>query len=415
MLLPVCIAASAASATDPPVASAQSAPAPAEAPWRTGYDDGFFLRSPDGRFEFSIAGRMQFDGLLYGPERDPQSDFLVRRLRLEFSGRFPGGMRFRLEPNFLPGGTEIEEGWLGFDTFDGRALAMFGRMKAPFGLEERNPQANVDFPRFSILHQFSPAEQQGVFLYGHTASEGFGYDLAVYNGSDSSDGSDTNDSKDVAARGVWRPCATREGSAMQHLQFGVAATFGTENDDLTGDSIDNETQLPVLRYVDDLHLDGQRTRFGLEGAWFHGPWLVQTEWMRVDQEMALASDAETVSYTGAYLTISHVLTGEDRSFGATKPFSPCDLEKGGGRGAWILAARLSQLDTDSDLESAGFVEPGTFTDRIRTASLGLDWVPNEFVILRHALVHSWYDRSVELDDGSASSEDAFLVELQVSF
>lgn len=412
MLLPACIAMSVAPAPDPPAAPLQSAPVTTETPWRTGYDDGFFLRSPDGQYEFSIAGRMQFDGLLYGPERDPQSDFYVRRLRLEFSGRFPGGMRFHLEPNFLPEGTEIEEGWIGFDALDGNARAMFGRMKGPFGLEERNPQANVDFPRFSILHQFSPGEQHGVFFYGHSASDVFGYDLAVTNGTD---GSDTNSGKDVGARGVWRPFAMHEGSAMQHLQFGVAATFGTEDDDVTGGSIDNETQLPVVRYADDLRLDGERTRVGFEGAWFHGPWLVQAEWMRVEQEMALASDDQTVSYSGAYLTVSHVLTGEDRSFGATKPFSPCDLEKGGGRGAWILAARLSQLENDPDLESAGYVLPGTFTEHIRTASLGLDWVPNEHVILRHALVHTWYDDTVQLDDGRASSENAFLVELQLSF
>src|SRR5689334_2094842 len=191
-------------------ACAQEVPKAAPAP-AFGYDDGFYWRTPDKEFELKLSGRAQFDADFNGKNRIPESDFEVRRLRLEFEGRFPGGGRFRFEPNFLPEGTEIEEGWLGFDVLQGDARWMFGRMKAPFGLEERSAQGNVDFPRFSILHQFSPQEQHGVFFYGHTHSNALGYDLALTNGTSSGD---SNGAKDVAGRLVLRPWAGDASSTL---------------------------------------------------------------------------------------------------------------------------------------------------------------------------------------------------------
>ena len=131
MLTPAIACALAALAQDPP----RPAPAPA-----FGYDDGFYWRTEDREYELKLSGRAQFDADFNGSQRIPESDLEVRRLRLEFEGRFPGGARFRFEPNFLPEGTEIEEGWLGFDVLEGDARVMFGRMKGPFGLEERSPQ-----------------------------------------------------------------------------------------------------------------------------------------------------------------------------------------------------------------------------------------------------------------------------------
>lgn len=392
-------------------ALAQDAPKP-DAPPAFGYDDGFFWRTPDGQFELTLSGRAQFDFDFNGSNRIPESDFEVRRLRLEFAGRFPGGGRFRFEPNFLPDGTEIEEGWLGFDVLEGDARFMFGRMKAPFGLEERSPQGNVDFPRFSILHQFSPQEQDGVFFYGHTHTEALGYDVAVTSGTDAGD---TNSGKDVAARLVLRPCLSDEDSTLQHLQLGIAATYGKEDEQVGQDAINDEARLPVIRYDDALRLDGERTRVGLESAWYRGPWFAQAEWSRIEQQMTLGSDTQRIGYEGAYLMLSHVLTGEDKSFETTKPSSPFDLSKGTGRGAWIAAVRYSDLSSDSELASAGFVEPGTYTHHIRTFSLGLDWVPNEFVIVRNAWMHTTFSQEVALDRGRAQSQDAYVLELQLSF
>ncbi|MBI5365350.1 MAG: hypothetical protein HZA53_19390, partial [Planctomycetes bacterium] len=224
-----------ASIASPTPASSQEAgaPPPSQAA-QAGFEDGFFLRSADGQYELTVNGRAQFDADWNGSERDPESDFFVRRMRLEFSGRFPGGVRFHFEPNLLPEGLEVEESWIGLDVLGGDALLMLGRMKAPFMLEERNPQGNVDLPRFSILHQFAPAEDHGVFFYGRTESGRLGYDLAAYNGTG---GADTNDGKEVAARFTFRPFEE------EHFQIGVAATHGDQSDSVGEDSVQNEARL----------------------------------------------------------------------------------------------------------------------------------------------------------------------------
>jgi phosphate-selective porin len=129
--------------------------------------------------------------------------------------------------------------------------------------------------------------------------------------------------------------------------------------------------------------------------------------------MSLAGAEEDVAFSGAYLTVAYVLTGEDKTFAGVVPREPYDLATGAGTGAWVLALRLSELRVDDD--AAGLAAPGAFTDRIRSASLGLNWIPNRHVVVRNALVYSAYADEVAVDTGSADRELGFLVELQLHF
>lgn len=379
---------------------------------QVGYEDGFFVRSEDGEAELTIGGLFQFGANVFDGARDPSADFDVRRMRFEFGVRAPGGFLAHVEPNFVPDDFEMEEAWFGFELHGGDARAMFGRMKAPFGLEEVRPRRAIDFPRFSILNQFVPAEDHGVFVNGRTRDREWEYGCALYNGTGDAD---TSSSKDVAARAMWHPFAERTESTWTNLQIGVAGTVGRQDEDVSGDTIDNETGLAVLELAPGVALDGTRTRVGLESAWFHGPWFVQAEYIHVAQEMSLAAADERIEFRGGYVSFAHVLTGEERTFRGVAPAQPADFRAWTGRGAWVVAARYSELALDSDLEGAALALPGTFTDRIRTSSIALNWIANRHVTLRHALVHTDYSDEVDLGGGTDDEEDAFLVELQLSF
>jgi phosphate-selective porin len=375
-----------------------------------GYDNGFFLRSDDGRNELVLEGLFQvlFGG--YDDARDPRSDATLKRFRPELAGKFDEWMRFRLEPNFTEDEVELEEAWVGAQL--GRALLQFGRMKVPFGLEEVRSRRYIDFPHFSVLNQFSPAEDHGVFLYG-TAADGFWeYGTSVTNGTGSSD---DNGNKDVAARVMIHPFRERQGSAWQNFQIGTAVTWGRQDESVGDDEIVNALKLPVTRYVDDLALDGTRWRWDLEAAWYHGPWMAQGEVLVMSQEMSDGTSQGDIGTRGAYVTLSRALTGEDKSFAGVDPARPFDPANDQGSGAWVAALRLSQIDLDDDLEDRGFAEPGTFTDRIRGISLGLDWYPNRHAIVRSALIYNDYADTVTLDDGSVSNELGVLVEVQLHF
>lgn len=375
------------------------------------YDQGFRIRSADGRNELIIEGLFQVLGRWDG-SREPRSDFVLKRIRPEFSGRIDDHYLFKFEPNFTEHEVELEEAWAGAELWHGAAVLRVGRMKAPFGLEEVRSRRNIDFPVFSILNQFSPAEDHGLFLYGLTSSGLLEWNVATYNGTGAGD---TGASKDVAGRLMVHPFADDSESVWQGLQLGLAGTIGSQHESVEGSSVRNAARLALTEYATDARLDGTRSRVGLEAAWFHGPWMAQAEALYQTQEMSGSGGDQRAEYSGAYLNVSHVLTGESKSFGALRPNRPVDPYEGRGRGAWVLAARISHLRQGRGLLDAGLVVPESYTEGITSFSLGLNWVLSQHFMLRNSWIHSEYSDTVVLESGPSDREDSLLIELQLSF
>ena len=388
-----------------------SAPATNSAPGTFGYDDGFYFRSADGRAEFRLGGLFQFDAWYYGARRTPDTEFEVHRMRLELGFTFDDVLHVTLEPNFLPEGTEMEEAAIGLDLLDRSTRVTVGRLKVPFGLEEVRSRKWIDFARFSILNQFSPAEDHGVFV-DHAFDERWECSVAAYNGSGDAD---SNSSKDVAARVSWRPFAECEASCARELRFGIGATAGSQDDTADDHPVLNEVGRDVVEFVPGVRFDGSRERVGIDAVWSHGPWFAQAEWLHLREELSNGGASESVAIDGAYLDVSYVLTGEDRGDGRVQPRDAFDLRTSRGGGAWVLAARYSELHLDDDIETLGFAVPGTFTETIRSASLGVNWIANEHLLVRNSWTHSFYSDAVDVGGHSVSDEDSFVVELQISF
>jgi phosphate-selective porin len=270
-----------------------------------------------------------------------------------------------------------------------------GRMKAPFGLEEIRSRRNIHFPRFSILNQFSPAEDHGVFVTGEAGRFEYGY--AIYNGTG---GAEEDSGKDIALHGMWH---SEEGGESA-WQLGAAATFGPQDRGVGGDAIDNAAGREVLEFAPGTSLHGDRVRLGLEAAWFHGPLMVQAELLQVEQEMENGT-AEDVSITGFYIDLARTLTGESLDFHG--PENPKET--------WLAALRLSTLSISDDLNAPGLLVPSTFTNRIDSVSLGLNWIPNSHMIIRNAWTHSWYGDTVSIGGENVDDEGLLTVELQLHF
>lgn len=378
-----------------------------------GYDDGFFIRSADGENELVIEGLFQVIFRKSEPRRQPETEFELKRMRPEFAGRFDDFYRFRLEPKFSSDEVELEEAWAGFETQGGDQLWMFGRMKAPFGLEEVRSRRHIPFPNFSILNQFSPAEQHGIFTNARKDEFEFGFGL--YNGGGGDEG---DDGKEIALRAMLHPFSGSGRAHLENLQVGVAATYGREDRLLTGQSIKSAAGKPLMRYAPGARADGDQLRLGFEAAWFDGPHMAQAEWLWARQDMDGTSGTANVDTNGFYFAFQRVLTGEDISFGGVHPEHP--LRRGGRcevgeNGAWVAAARLSYLDADSTLAENGVVLPGTFTSNITSIWLGMNWYLSDHLLLRNSYVHSLYAGQVRVDGHTLSGEDAIIVELQLHF
>ena len=368
--------------------------------------------SADGSSEVILEGLFQITGSVLDSGRSPRAGLGLHRMRPELAGHFDDSLRFRVEPNFAADGVELEEAWIGMDVLAKRALFMAGRMKVPFGLEEVRSRRHINFTRFSILNQFSPAEEHGLFLNGRSASGRLEYGVSATDGVQAGD---RDASVNLAGRVMLHPRARESASRWRNLQLGLAATTGSLNADSGAPHVENAAGQEVIRMADGVRLHGTRTRLGFEAAWFDGPWFVQAEHIHVAQGMRADAGTENVSFDGFYLELSHVLTGESKSFGGVDPDQPFDPVTGRGRGAWVLAARISELRSDRALQTQGLAETGTYTSSIRNISLGLNWVMNRHMILRQAVVRSVYSDDVLIDDEPQSGESAFMFGLQLHF
>jgi phosphate-selective porin len=372
----------------------QAEPQEADSGLEVAYGEGLTVSWPGG--ELGLEGLLEVGVRAYAAEgaRDPESEFYLKRFRPELFGHFDGGWRFRFEPNFHADEVELEEAWVGRDLLGG--TLRLGRMKAPFGLEEVRSRRNVHFPRFSVLNQFSPAEEHGVFFHGQEGA--FEYGVAVVNGTS---GAEEDAGKDVVARGMWH-FGEADGA---RFHIGLAGTVGDEGFGIGGDVVKNAGGAPALEFAPGAELDGRRTRLGLELTWFDGPWMVQSELVSVSEELRAGAATGTATYEGVYIDVARALTGEALDFGGVA--EPND--------SWVAALRVSSLDLSDELANPAFVLPGMAPGRIDSVSLGLSYIPGAHTIWRAAWAHSFYADPITVGGKSLDDEGVLTVELQLHF
>ena len=184
----------------------------------SGYEEGFFVRGKEAKLV--VEGLLQVNGTAFERGGLHESEFVLRRMRLEFSGEFHERWLFHIEPKFLAEEVELEEAWVGFKAGD--LLVMIGRMKEPFSLEEMASTRHMDMVNFSILNQFVPAEDHGITVFGTLGA--LQVQLGFYNGTG---GDDTTSDKDGALRLVVHPGGG--------FQVGGAATVGRQKTDLSNE------------------------------------------------------------------------------------------------------------------------------------------------------------------------------------
>jgi len=354
----------------------------------SGYDGGFYIRNKDAKVV--LEGLLQVEATAFEKGGPHESEFDLRRMRLEFSGEFFESWRFHVEPKFTAVDVELEEAWLGIKA--GEVLVMIGRMKEPFSLEEMSSRRHMDMLNFSILNQFVPAEDHGITVFG---SRGIlQYQLGFYNGTG---GDDTTSDKDGALRLVIHPGGG--------IQVGGAATFGRQESDISNGELTTEARAPWAEFLPGTELDGQRVRLGGEAAWLNGPFAFTAEVIRVREEI----NDSTVQVTGGYVQSSAVLTGEEKSWNGVKPAKP--FLKDPDVGAWQLVVRWSRLALDDDI--APFLT--NFPKRIDSSTIGVTWYANDFAKVKVNYLRTAYERGIVLGGRRQENEDALLFQFQLMF
>lgn len=375
-------------------------------------DDGFSFRSADGAHELTLGALMQVNLTGFpGDAPGRVSETELRRMRLEFSGLVDHVWRFSLEPNFAADGVELEEAWIGAD-LPFSALLMLGRMKEPFGMEEMTPRKRQDFPEYSMLNRWSPAEDHGVTLFGEAADSQLWYGVAAYNGTG---GEEINSDKDLAARIAWRPWGAPAARGDQpFLQFAANATWGIAEQDLAGSSLYQDARLPFAEFENGAMLDGARTRMGADLTWLTGPNALMAEVIHIGQEVAGSGGSGNADTDGWLLSASRVLTGENRAWKGVRPHRPLGGEES-GTGAWQIAARWTELSLDQTWQDLGLLAPSEYPGKVQGLDVGLNWYPSRRAAWKLHVIRTFYADAILLGGELVDSEDTLLLQFQIAF
>ena len=210
------------------------------APWEVGYREGgggFYVRSPDGDFQFRQLGYVQFVGSLFNDDferPDSPGDFSIRRARVDwladFYDRYQIFVEFDGGPGSVPGSSDfaLVEAKLTADlNAEGTLQFVGGKFVSPFSTEDLLSSRSQDtIERYMALNSLFllPATdvQFGAMLRGYALDRRLEVMAGVFNGNGRANDnlSDDNGDKELQLKLNYRlaadPGALKLGLGFDH-------------------------------------------------------------------------------------------------------------------------------------------------------------------------------------------------------
>jgi phosphate-selective porin OprO/OprP len=398
-----------------------------------GWNNGFYVQSPDQRFVFRITGQIQADEHSYlHPQDTIDIDTLVlRRARFGLEATLYNYYEFRFLPDFGLGQTVIQDAYINVHYWDAFQVEA-GKFKQPFSYEQLIQDRYVPTLERSLIDQVVPQRDEGILLHGEKLLDHhLDYAFSVSNG-EINGNTDLNNNKDVNGRIALHPFGS-EGQlpALRYLELGMSGTFGDQNQPIQPNTLITPLGVRWFVFNPTVQAYGARSRWSPDASYFLGPLGVAAQYFHMDQEMIAAPTGVAarkrldVPFNGFYVLATLLLTGERRTgysqaIDPVRPFDArCPLSH---PGAWELVGRVSRLDLAA---SAVFLaaplqlaNPTTNSSGTTEMTLGFNWYLNRLVRLQFNWEHSWFDRPVQLGPGRSNrlnEQDALGTRLQVIF
>ncbi len=162
----------------------------------------------------------------------------------------------------------------------------------------------------------------------------------------------------------------------------------------------------VARTIDSGAIGSSDANLGLEAIWVKGPLTVSAESHQTWVD--LNGDIKPIS--GAYIEASYWLTGETRRYrDAVGNFTTVTPKKSllkGGVGGVAIVSRIENLDlshSNLPISQARSNSAGISQGRAEAVSLGLVWLPVEYVMFRLAGTQTRYDGQARGFDGKGKT------------
>ncbi|MGH8446225.1 MAG: OprO/OprP family phosphate-selective porin, partial [Solimonas sp.] len=306
--------------------------------------------------------------------------------------------------------------------FDPAASVRIGKQKGPVGLERLQSGGAISFIERGYPTELVPNRDIGAALFGEVLGGRLNYSVGLFNGTRDGrdiDGNDSDNRHEFEGRLFAEPFKNSPG-LFQGLGFGVGASTGTTRASTPGAATLPQYRSPgqntFFQYAATAQPDGEHTRWTPQAYWYYNNFGALTEYasskQKVRNTVGGAATADSFTNDGYELTLTYVLTGEDTSFrGVTKPKAAV---RGGGWGAWELAARYGQLDVDNAIFTKGFASTAASATKATSFGVGVNWY-----LTANAKIVLDYDQT-KFDGGAAGGADrqdekAIFTRLQLSY
>ena len=360
-----------------------------------------FVKRGTSKATMTLFGRLHGDYVAYPRAtpgisvfegENPQDRFTFRRSRLGVKGNITDNMFYKLETEFAGANNfEFRDMFLGFRDVPVFQSIVIGNHKRPYGLDHLNSSRyNVFIGRPFVIEAFNEdARRFGVSANGVSEDLGWNWRYGVWNleriqddGEFRGDAYQGQVAGRLARTYWWDEASNGRG-------YGHWAISGTvaDPDETGGPQNRNEARFrtrPEARTIDRWLNTGRIDdveRFsivGLEHVLNYGAFQWTSE---IQGNWSNRSDGSNdLFFWGGYTYVSYFLTGEHMpwsrdsgTLGRPKPLEnffwvdTCDGCRGGGLGAWQVAARYSHLDTNDDDVFGGVGD---------SLTLGLNWYWN---------------------------------------
>jgi phosphate-selective porin OprO/OprP len=397
----------------PAAPAQQPAPTPAPLPV-TGFQDGFFVQSPDGNNRLVFGMVAQTDGRFSLDDPKPIiNTFTIRKIRPTLSGRVAKYFDFKVMPDFGNGTTIVQDAY--FDIrFSPRFRVRTGKDKTPVGYELLEGDAFLWFPERSLASSLVPNRDIGVQVQGDLSPKLF-YALGAVNGipdgSSSSTELDTNTTKDFAARVVVQPFRSPKtpAGALNGFGFQVGGSHGTQIGALP--SFRTSVQQTYFSYASGVTANGERNRVSPAVFYYYKSFGGFAEYMRSNQEIAKGGTTRDVDNHAWDVTLSFLVTGDTASYAIVRPknaFDPANRHWG----ALQLLVRYAALTVDDAAFIGGLASAGASREA-KALTIGANWYPSTSV-----KVYATYERTTFGTDAAGTTrkpENVILYRTQLGF
>jgi hypothetical protein len=169
--------------TEPEAPEALEATVEAPPPPVVGFKNGFFIRSPDGRFGILFGGKIQARFTYSNTDGEHRAAFSLPRVRFKFSGHlFDDRIRYKLSIDFGKGGVNLKNAWVDLRA-DPWAIVRVGQFKVPNSRQLLTSDSKQHFVDLAITDKaFGLDRDLGVMLLNDWKKSEFEYAIGVWNG-----------------------------------------------------------------------------------------------------------------------------------------------------------------------------------------------------------------------------------------